>query len=124
MNATKIMKYFMILGAGFGVYRFSNNPLILVVTSAAIFNITMISFVSNMRHFFDAFKGHTELPKAKGFFLPFGMLTTTLLTIAALFNKVSWFLWFFAIFGTLGWIKQFISHYKLGKGNKKVTIRS
>ncbi len=110
----KIMKYFMILGASIGVYRMTNDPLILIIGAIAIFNITLISFISNMRHFFDFAKDHTELPRTKRFFLPFGMLTTTLLTISALFNKISWFLWFFAIFGTLGWMKQIYTHHKLG----------
>lgn len=112
--ANKIMKFFMVLGATIGVYRITNNPIILVMGTMAIFNITIISFISNMRNFYEFSKNYSELPQSKKIFIPFGMLTTTLLTISALFNKVSWFLWFFAVFGTLGWIKQIYSHYKLG----------
>ncbi len=92
----------------------TNAPIVLILGSVVIFNVTLISFISNMRLFFDFSKGYNELPQNKNFFLPFGMLTTTLLTISALINKITWFLWFFAIFGTLGWIKQIYSHYKLG----------
>jgi len=102
------------LGASIGAYKTSGDPTILIIGAIAIFNITIISFISNMRLLFNFSKDYNELPRTKRFFIPFGMATTTMLTIAALFNKVSWFLWFFAIFGTLAWIKQIYSHYKMG----------
>ncbi len=117
----KIMKYFLILGASIGAYRVTNDPVMLILGAVVIFNVTLISFISNMRLFFNFSKNYNELPQNKKFFLPFGMLTTTLLTISALVNKIQWFLWFFAIFGTLGWIKQIYSHYKLGM---KIKIKS
>lgn len=118
--ANKIMKYLMLLGATIGAYKISNNPLILIIGAIAIFNIITISFISNIRLFYDKFRGYHELPKPKKFFIPFGMLSTTLITIAALFNKIDWLLWFFAVVGTLGWIKQIYSHYKLGNIKEKL----
>ncbi|MEK6932296.1 MAG: CDP-alcohol phosphatidyltransferase family protein [Nanoarchaeota archaeon] len=118
MIATKLFKYFIFLGATIGVYRISKDPLILIVGVVAIFNITTISFISNFRSFFKFFKSHTELPEVKNFYIPFSFLTVIFLDIGAIFNKVDWVLWFFAIFGTLGWIKQLYSAYKLGSLNK------
>ncbi len=114
MIANKIFKYFMFLGAMIGAYRISNDPSILIVGSIAIFNITIISYISNLRVSFNFSKNYSELPEIKGLTIPFGLLVIIILDIFAIFNKVSFALWFFAIFGTFGWIKQIYSHYKLG----------
>jgi phosphatidylglycerophosphate synthase len=119
--ANKIFKYFLFLGAAIGVYRSSGDPLILIIGAIAIFNVTMIAFILYIKHFFDFSKGHTELPRIKGFEIPFGLLTLVGLSIFALFNMMSLFLWIFATLGTLAWIKQIYSCYKLGKKYKVKT---
>ena len=116
--ATKLFKYFIFLGATIGAYRISNNPLILIIGGIALFNITMISFISNFRSFFEFTKNYSELPEVKNLFIPFSFLTVIILDIGAIFNKIDWVLWFFAVFGTLGWIKQLYSAYKLGSLKK------
>jgi len=116
--ANKIFKYFLFLGATIGVYRISGDPLILIVGAVAIFNVTMIAFILYIKQFLNFSKGHTELPRIKGFEIPFGLLTLVGLSIFALFNAVGLFLWIFATFGTLAWIKQINSCYKLGKKYK------
>ena len=118
MIATKFFKYFIFLGATIGAYRISNNPLILIIGGIALFNITMISFISNFRSFFEFTKNYSELPEVKNLFIPFSFLTVIILDIGAIFNKIDWVLWFFAVFGTLGWIKQLYSAYKLGSLKK------
>ena len=119
--ANKIFKYFLFLGATIGVYRISGDPLILIVGAVAIFNVTMIAFILYIKQFLNFSKGHTELPRIKGFEIPFGLLTLVGLSIFALFNAVGLFLWIFATFGTLAWIKQINSCYKLGKKYKVKT---
>jgi len=116
--ANKIFKYIMFLGATIGAYRVSGDYMILIVGIIAIFNVTMISFVSLVKHFYDFSKNYSELPKTKKYFIPFGMITVVGLSISALLNILSWYLWFFAIFGTFAWIKQIFSHYRLGKDIK------
>ena len=111
----KLTKYIMFLGATVGVYNISKDPRILIVGTIAIVNIITISFIINLRIFYDFVRERRELPRTGRFFLPFGMLTTTLLTIAALTNEVKLLLWFYAIFGTLGWMKQVYTHYKYGR---------
>ena len=117
--ANKIFKYFLFFGAIIGVYRVSGDPLILIIGTMAIFNVTMIAFVSNFRNFYDFSKEYHELPRInKKFDIPFGLLTVFALSIFALLNIVSLYLWFFAIFGTIAWMKQVYSHYKLAKNYK------
>src|SRR3989344_2338909 len=77
--ATKLFKYFIFLGATIGAYRISNNPLILIIGTIAIFNITMISFISNFRSFFEFTKNYSELPEVKNLFIPFSFLTVIIL---------------------------------------------
>ena len=116
--ANKIFKYILFLGAAIGAYRISGDPIILIIGAIAIFNVTMIAFVSNLRSFHDFAKGHADLPKFGRFDTPFGLLTMVALSIFALFNILALFLWFFAIFGTIGWLKQIYSHYKLARKYK------
>ena len=117
--ANKIFKYTLFLGATIGAYRISGDPLILIIGAVATFNMTMISFILYLKPLFNFSKGHTELPRLKGLEIPFGFLTLVGLSIFALFNILNLYLWFFAIFGTLGWIKQIYSNYKLGKKYNK-----
>ena len=112
--ANNIFKYFLFLGATIGVYRMSEEPLILIIGMVAIFNMIMIAFILYLKPFFNFSRGHTELPKVKGFEIPYGLLTLVGLSIFALFNILDLYLWIFAIFGTFGWIKQIHSNYKLG----------
>jgi hypothetical protein len=79
----------------------------------------MIAFILSFKPFFNFSKGHTELPRVKGLEIPYGFLTLVGLSIFALFNIINLYLWFFAVFGTLGWIKQIHSNYKLGKKYNK-----
>lgn len=122
--ANKIFKYILFLGATIGAYRVSGDPLILIVGAVAIFNMTMIAFILSFKQFFDFSKGHTELPRIKGLEIPYGLLTLVGLSIFALLNIMSVYLWLFATLGTFAWIKQIHSCYKLSKRNKKVTISS
>ena len=117
--ANKIFKYILFLGATIGVYRISGEPLMLIVGAVATFNMTMISFILYLKPFFNFSRGHTELPRVKGIEIPYGFLTLVGLSVFALFNILSLYLWFFAIFGTFGWVKQIYSNYKLGKKYKK-----
>lgn len=116
--SNKIFKYIMFLGATIGAYRMSGDYIILIIGAVAIFNVTMISFVSLVRTFYDFSKNYNELPKTKKYTISFGMLTVVGLSLSALFNIITLYLWFFAIFGTFAWIKQIFSHYKLGKDIK------
>ena len=113
--ANKIFKYILFLGATIGAYRVSGEPLMLIVGAVATFNMTMIAFIISMKPFFNFSKGHTDLPRIKGLEIPYGLLTLVGLSVFALFNIMSLYLWFFAIFGTFGWIKQIHNNYKLGK---------
>ena len=70
----KVMKYFLVLGASIGAYKTSGDPTILIIGAIAIFNITIISFISNMRLLFNFSKDYNELPRTKRFFIPFGNL--------------------------------------------------
>ena len=117
--ANKIFKYILFLGATIGAYRVSGEPLILIVGTVAIFNMTMIAFLISYKPSFKFSKDHTELPRIKGLEIPYGLLTSVGLSIFALFNIINLYLWFFAIFGTFGWIKQIHSNYKLGMKIKK-----
>ncbi len=113
--ANKIFKYILFLGATIGAYQISGEPLILIIGSVAIFNMSMIAFILSFKPFWNFSKGHTELPKINGLEIPYGLLTLVGLSIFAILNMIELYLWFFAIFGTFGWIKQIQSNYKLGK---------
>ena len=49
----KLTKYIMFLGATVGVYNISKDPRILIVGTIAIVNIITISFIINLRIFYD-----------------------------------------------------------------------
>lgn len=113
--ANKIFKYVLFLGITIGIYRIYGDSLILIIGAISIFNITMISFISNLRHFHDFSKGYSELPRVKGLYVPFGLLVLLGISLFALINLLSLFLWISAILGTFVWIRQIYSHYKLGR---------
>ena len=116
--ANKIFKYFLFLGATIGAYKISENPLILIIGAIAIFNMTMIAFILHIKQFSNFSRGHTELPRLKGFEIPYGLLVLVGLSIFALFNIIYLYLWLFAVLGTFGWIKQIHSQYELARNYK------
>lgn len=123
--ANKIFKYTLFLGATIGAYKISNDPLMLIVGLIATFNMTMISFILYLKPLFEFSRGHTELPRiGKGVEIPFGFLVLVGLSVFALLNIINLYLWFFAIFGTFGWIKQIHSNYKLGIKYNKSTSKN
>ncbi|MAG47651.1 hypothetical protein CL617_03520 [archaeon] len=113
--ANKIMKYLMFLGATIGVYRMTGSTIFLVIGAIAIFNITMISFITHVRHLQGYSRNISELPRSKKYFIPFGMLTVVAISVFALFNILDVYLFLFATLGTLAWIKQLFTQYKIGK---------
>ena len=102
------------VGLTIGLYIFLESVNILIVGFIATINV-LIMYTFIIRRY-QKVKEYREFKFGGGrFFIGSGCAITVLLTVAAIFNKVYYFLLFWATIGTLIWIKQYFSNYKLFK---------
>tara|TARA_B100000315_G_scaffold234363_1_gene248304 strand:+ start:5140 stop:5817 length:678 start_codon:yes stop_codon:yes gene_type:complete len=116
--ANKLIKFFVLLGMSFGAYRQIGNPMILLVGTIAIFNITyssfLVSFFHNLKKELDLRESLSIMPEKKGTFFPASLFVYAVITFGGLTNLLWLPIFFLATFGMV-WIKQILNAKKAFK---------
>ena len=113
-NQNKQIKFFALMGMSYGAYRQLDEPLILLLGSSAIFNITYSSFISQLKKEVPGAEKKTLMPESEKIFFPASLIVYGIITFGGLTNQ----LWFPILFlGTFGfvWMKQILNVYQGAK---------
>ena len=112
--ANKQIKFFVLLGMSYGAYGQTENPLILLIGSVAIFNITYASFIAQYKKEVPGAENKTLMPESEKSFFPISLILYAIITMGGLTNQLWFPLVFLATFGFV-WIKQILNVFQGSK---------
>ena len=112
--ANKQIKFFALMGMSYGAYKQLGNPLVLLLGSSAIFNITYSGFISQLKRDVPGAENKTLMPESEKVFFPASLITYTIMTIGGLINQLWLPIGFLGTFGFI-WIKQILNVYQGSK---------
>lgn len=109
--ANKLIKFFVLLGMSYGAYAQTGQPLILLMGSVAIFNITFSSFIAQLKKDVPGAEFKTIARETTTSFFPASLIVYGIITLGGLTNLLWFPLAFLSTFGFI-WIKQLLNVYK------------
>lgn len=112
--ANKQIKFFALLGMSHGAYLQLGNPLVLLVGSVAIFNITYCSLITQVKKEVPGAESTSLMPETGKSFFPASLLVYAIMTLGGLTNQLWFPIAFLATFGFV-WIKQILNVYNASR---------
>lgn len=102
----RLSEYSVFTGLTLGLYFKTGNPTVLIMGLFALANAMMISSIRSLNRLYFDTKPNHEVRFGMRYYIGRADFIITLVIISALLNKVYYFLMFFAVFGTLVWVRQ------------------
>ncbi len=114
--AERVVDFAIMFGVSYNAYTTTSEPLYLLLGMLAVFNITMVGTLSQIKEYLPKRTSFSQLGKHT--YIGRSTFTVILLPVLVILGLSTWAVIFFASVGMLMWMYQIAKHYPLLSDDK------